>query len=54
MQLSRTPSLSRVHDYNLALTKDELLGLFVDEKYGEWEKVMKLIQKEVDRLGSGE
>lgn len=43
---------AQMHDYNLKLTKAELLEL--DEFGPAWWKLSDLIEKEAKRLGSGE
>lgn len=55
MQLTRTPSKYRKHDYSLVLTKDELLGMSsgsnVHEQLALFDKFFRLIDGEIERLG---
>ena len=58
MKLTRTPGSRRVHDYSLALTKDELIGM---SHYGSIggqliliNELFNLIDREAERLGAGE
>jgi len=53
MKLTRTPSRNRIHDYNLNLTKEEILCLAHDA-ISDWyytNKLLEIIRKEAKRLG---
>lgn len=57
MKLTKTPAQS--HDYNLKLTKDELVAIHrvldVGMRYGDWEiwnNALDLIVKEGEKLGN--
>lgn len=56
MRLTKTPSPHRVHDYNLALTKEELLLIANDSisDYFYTNKMLDPIKREAKRLGAGE
>jgi hypothetical protein len=53
VRLIRTPSSYRVHDYNLALTREELISIGGDPT--DWilfDKLFDLIEKEAEKIGN--
>lgn len=51
MKLTRTPGMH--HDYNIKLTRAELLGLDRPVRYGDWttfDQLFDLVEREAEKL----